>query len=134
MQCSHLLVFCARNDASESVERFISNCKVDEVAPNYAQAVRNSLSGLDSATFLDRSANQAFIALGIAVAAAAELRIGSCPMSGFVPEEVHRVLKLPPNQWPVAYLAIGSELDPPSPLPRFRLPLQELFTHHREKE
>jgi nitroreductase len=63
------------------------------------------------------------------VAAAADLRIGSCPMSGLVPAEVHKVLALPDNQWPVCYLALGSHLDTGEnhPFPSTRIAAEELF-------
>jgi nitroreductase / dihydropteridine reductase len=125
-------VFCARNDAGPSVERVISACNIDNAAPAFANSMRNTLSGMDTATCQAWATNQAYIALGIGLAAAAELRIGSCPMSGFVPADVHRVMKLPSNQWPVAYLALGSALDdqPSKDILRFRLPMEELFQHH----
>ena len=112
---------------------------MEENAPAYATAVRNSVSGMPDDKFLHWSTNQAFIALGVAVTAAADARIGSCPMSGFVQEDVHRVLQLPANQWPVAYLAVGSHLDNKentggSNRRKFRIPSDILYTWHRSKE
>lgn len=135
-ECSHLLVFCARKFASESVERFIKFAEVEEKAAPYADALRSNVSPMPDDKFLQWSTNQAFIALGVACTAAADARIGACPMSGFVPDDVHRVLKLPANQWPVAYLAVGSHLDnqeDPNRL-KFRLPSSALYTWHRSKK
>jgi nitroreductase len=128
-------VFCARNDAAETVERFIKSCDIDAKAPPYAQAVRGSISSMPSEQFQAWSTNQAYIALGVACTAAADARIGACPMSGFVPKDVHRVLELPPNQWPVAYLAIGSHVDNKEDPNRvkFRLPWEELFAFPNSK-
>jgi nitroreductase len=62
------------------------------------------------------------------VTAAAELRISACPMGGFVAKDVHRVLELPENQWPVAYFAIGSTLDEPDTTRvKLRLKTNDLF-------
>jgi nitroreductase / dihydropteridine reductase len=134
-ECSHLLVFCARNDASPTIERFIKAAGVEAKAPDYATALRANFSSLTTEQFLAYATNQAFIALGVAVTAAADARIGACPMSGFIPQDVHRVLQLPANQWPVAYLAIGSQLDGQnSPqIMKFRLPTETLYTFHDTK-
>jgi nitroreductase len=49
-------------------------------------------------------------------------------MTGFIANKVHKVLQLPENEKPVAFLAIG-ELSPnsleSSPFPKQRLPLSE---------
>jgi nitroreductase len=76
--------------------------------------------------------NQAFIALGVGVAAAAELRLSSCPMGGFVASDVHKVLQLPDNEWPVVYLAIGSTEDPSDETrTKLRLKKSDLFKFHQ---
>lgn len=130
--CSHLLVFCARNDAHNSIERMISSNNLDEVAKGYGNAMR-SVNTMTPDEFLKFSSSQAFVGLGIGVSAAAASKIGHCPMGGFEPEEVKKLLKLPENQFPVAYLAIGSALDDGTDVTKrtkFRLPLEELFTRH----
>ena len=134
-ECSHLLVFCARKDPSGSVERFIKECDVDTQAPDYATALRKSVSTMSPGEFLSWSTGQTFLALGVGVTAAADARIGACPMNGFVPQDVHRVLQLPDNQWPVAYLAVGSTLDGAAEGEKerlkLRLPHDALFTAHK---
>lgn len=82
-ECSHLLVFAARKDAKGSVERCIKAHNFDVLAPEYATIIRNSLGGLDDKSFLEFSCNQAHVALGFGLVAAADLQIGSCPMGGF---------------------------------------------------
>lgn len=130
-QCSHLLIFTARNDAGPTVERFVASQNLDVKVPPLATSIRSVLSQLDNSTFLAWSTNQAFIALGFSLCAAAELRIGSCPMSGFVPEEVHKLLALPKNEHPVAYMAIGSKSDKLSPFKKMRLELNQIVRYHR---
>ena len=69
------------------------------------------------------------VAFGVSVAAAADLRIPSCPMSGFVPSGVAEVLNLPENETPVAYLAIGHYPEDESkalPYPKFRFPINDI--------
>lgn len=122
------------------MERFITHCDIDNLAPRYAKSVRAGISHMDQDACRQWASNQAFIGLGMGLAAAADQRIGSCPMSGFVPADVHKVLQLPDNQWPVCYLAIGSHLDTgdsenrdpvnKNERIRFRLPSEELFQFH----
>lgn len=132
-ECSNLLVFCARNDASPSVERFLTASNISISAPKFADSIRDSLSSKNTKEFLEWATNQAYIALGVGVTACADMRIGSCPMGGFVPADVHRILKLPAEEWPVAYLAIGSKLDmgKKNARKKFRFPLHEIVKYHR---
>ncbi len=118
------------------MERFIKACDIETKSPPYAESLRSVFSPWSSEQFQAWSTNQAFIALGVAVTAAADARIGACPMSGFIPQDVHRVMALPANQWPVAYLAIGSHLDDdPTQQPeerfKYRLPTDTLYTFHK---
>ena len=64
-ECSSLLIFTARNDPIESVERFISERKLDVTAAGYANYIRNSYNKMDNSTFLQFATNQAYIALGV---------------------------------------------------------------------
>ncbi len=134
-ECSHLLVFAARRDVHESIERFIKSADVDVVAPEYARSLRSCyVSTLDSEGYLTWSTQQAHIALGLSVAAAAELEIGSCPMTGFEPLGVHKVLGLSQAEHPVAYLAVGSTLDGGDPDPtrvKCRLAMDDLVQWHK---
>jgi hypothetical protein len=56
-------------------------------------------------------------------------------MGGFEAAKVHQILKLPEDQWPVVYLAIGSTLDIPNEQlngarPKLRIRYQDLFHLH----
>lgn len=127
-----MLVFTARNDAVVAVERFIKSHDLDKHNLDYATALRQSLSGLDKQSFHSFASNQAFLALGFCLTAAADLKIGSCPMTGFVPDGVREVLKLNANETPVAYLALGmAPTDEKSeklanPHPKLRLSLSDI--------
>lgn len=57
-ECSHLLVFASRNDAAATVERCISAQQLDTKAPDFAKSIRQSLSGMDSASFSDWAMRQ----------------------------------------------------------------------------
>lgn len=130
--CSHLLVFCARNDPDACVERIIQSADVEKVAPPYAQALRTSISSMTKEDCLSWASSQAMVALGIGLAACAELKISSCPMGGFIAKDVHQVLQLPENQWPVVYLAIGSTEDPEDlTRTKLRLKSSDLYQWHK---
>lgn len=131
-ECSHLLVFCARNDPEETVNRMISSNNLETVANSYAKSMKGALE-LSKEEFLQWSTNQAHVALGVGVCAAAELRIGHCPMGGLVGKDVREVLGLGENEFPVCYLAIGSNLDEGTDKTgriKYRLPMNELFKRH----
>jgi len=106
---------------------------METLRPDFAVHMRalNHLINMNENDYLQWATNQAYIGLGVGVTACADLRLGSCPMSGFLPVEVHKVLSLPTNEWPVAYLAIGSEADESDPnLPKFRVALKDLVQYH----
>jgi nitroreductase len=72
------------------------------------------------------------IALGVAVSAAADLRIASCPMTGFASDQVHSVLNLPECELPVAYLAIGhypEKEEDANHFPKLRLETEEIVRY-----
>jgi len=75
--------------------------------------------------------NQTYLALGFGLAACAELRVASCPMSGFQVEDVRTVLDLPDCQIPCAYLAIGSFVEDKKAWPRFRFPETNLIEYRK---
>ena len=71
--------------------------------------------------------HQTYIALGFALAAAAELKIASCPMEGFSPDGVASVLNLSPSLIPTAVIAIGNEDVNATHYHRFRFPREDLI-------
>lgn len=75
------------------------------------------------------SAKQAYIALGFALAACAELKIDSCPMEAFDPATFKKILNLPDNLEPKVLLAVGhrSPKDTHIRLSKIRFKKQDLF-------
>jgi nitroreductase len=93
-----------------------------------AESMRGMLMGFlknlpDRTTW---AAKQAYIALGFGLAAATEEQIASCPMEGFNTGEVAKLLKLPKNQTPCVYLAVGEKAENSEEHPRFRFPKSDL--------
>ena len=136
--CSHILIFCSRTDypaRGEDQVRIAAEAQgktVEELAGLAAAVAR--ISGTKSPEqLLEWAARQAYIALGFAVAACAELHIDSCPMEGFSPEEFHTILGLPEYIRPVVIMAIGHR-DPndeaqPALRPKVRFPDADLFEY-----
>jgi nitroreductase len=120
-ECDTLFVFCARTDLSERAEEYLQKTQ--------AEMIREMLTGFisyipDKAAW---SARQAYIALGFALAACAELQIPSCPMEGFTASEVHRILGLTDNLVPCVMLAVGSAAKNDGTWPRFRFEQADLI-------
>jgi nitroreductase/dihydropteridine reductase len=120
-ECDTLFVFCARTDLSERAEEYLQKTQ--------AEMIREMLTGFisyipDKAAW---SARQAYIALGFALAACAELKIPSCPMEGFTASEVHRILGLADNLVPCVMLAVGSPAENDGVWPRFRFEQSDII-------
>lgn len=126
---SFLLVFAARADAFKRAEEY-----VDMASGGNAEAkekmgmITSSMKGLDGkpAESVAWSAKQTYIALGFALAACAELGIDSCPMEGFNPAEVDKILNFPENLKTQAFLAVGYRAEGPAH-PKVRFPESDIF-------
>jgi nitroreductase len=119
-ECHTLFVLCARKDVEVRAEEYL---KITG-----AEGMREMLMGFLS-YLPDKVAwasKQAYIALGFGLAAAAEAKIASCPMEGFNPAEVSKILNLPETLVPVVYLAVGDSTDEDGTYPRFRFPESDL--------
>lgn len=97
---SHLLVFAAwDNYTPERINNMFDlvNEKrggTNEGWENYRQMLLNTYPQRDAQTNFEHAARQAYIGLGSALIAAAELKVDSTPMEGFVPDEVDAILGL----------------------------------------
>ena len=123
-ECDILFVFCARTDVKERADEYLKATGAEA----YREMMMGFLSGQSDATAW--AARQAYIALGFALTAAAVADVPSCPMEGFVPSEVAKLLELPETLVPVCYLAVGSEAEGVEPPPRFRFPKDDLFKEY----
>lgn len=132
-QASHLLVFCARNDHAIRAERMLELLSEgDETKRAELKGLEGVLVGsytphlINTEAAFAWGARQAYLALGFGLAAAAELQIDSCPMEGFDPMAVHKILGLADNLRPLAFLTLGYRATGPT-RPKFRYPEDELF-------
>lgn len=126
------LVFCVRNDLKERVEDYIEqvtggNESAKEAMSGYIDILRGFASSKDQASAEAWAARQAYIALGFAMAACAELQVDSCPMEGFVPTQFDQILELPSHMKSVVALPIGYRAEDPS-RPKFRFSKKDLFS------
>lgn len=123
-ECDTLFVFCARTDVEARAEEYLTTTG----AENLRQMLMGFLAHQADTT--QWAARQAYIALGFAMAACMEEEIASCPMEGFMPSEVSKILDLPATLVPIAYLAVGEDAGPEAtPYPRFRFAADDLVVH-----
>jgi nitroreductase / dihydropteridine reductase len=96
---SHLLVFAAwDNYTAERIDEVVDlNVEARGDLPllrDYYDNLKASYLPRDEAVNFDHAARQAYIALGVALVAAAEQEVDSTPMEGFSPEAVDKILGL----------------------------------------
>lgn len=138
VEASHLFVFASAVDfGSDEIHSFFEHVKNqrqlnDEQVSNYKNFV---LQHFESRTKEDRdqwATNQAYIALGNLLAAAAELNIDVTPMEGFIPTEVDKILGLESLRLRSVLLApigIRCAEDVTQFFPKVRKPIDELFSN-----
>lgn len=100
MDASHIFIFCNYNKVDEqdvdNLIRLISETNevpIEKIS-GYGDFVKGKLKEKSEIEMFHWSAKQAYIALGNALTACAELNIDSTPMEGFEPEEVNKLLGL----------------------------------------
>ena len=96
---SHLLVFAAwDNYTAERIDEVVDlNVEARGDLPllrGYYDNLKASYLPRDEAVNFDHAARQAYIALGVALVAAAEQEVDSTPMEGFSPDAVDKILGL----------------------------------------
>jgi nitroreductase / dihydropteridine reductase len=130
--CSHLLVFSARLNAKARIDQYFAersgnNASVRENFKEYEGMMNGALGSRSPAELHSWAAKQAYIALGFAMAACAELQLDSCPMEGFDPNGVDKVLAFDSETKSAALLAIGYRDAAVPPMPKFRFSQSNLI-------
>lgn len=138
-QSSHLLVFAAFNKVTtEHVERLVE--LMAEKQGVTIESLRELLTGLDS-YFKSRSDKQnklwadkqAYIALGTALIAAANIKVDATPMEGFDQELFDELLDLKAKDLHTSViLSLGyrdADNDFLATLPKVRIAVEEMVTH-----
>ena len=96
---SHLLVFAAwDNYSAERIDAVRAHMEElrgeNEMLTQYYENLKNVYLPRDETVNHDHVARQAYIALGFAMLAAAELGVDTCPMEGFDPDAVDEIMGL----------------------------------------
>ncbi len=104
VNCSHLVVLCARKDTGQDeIDKWLDQlCHTRGVTreslEGYAGMMSGFLGRMDAAQKLTWAKNQVYIALGQLMTSAAVLGIDACPMEGIVQAEYDKV----PAPWATA--------------------------------
>lgn len=99
-ECSHLLVFAAWDGYSdERMKNVFDRIVADRGMPaggmdDYRKMLWGLYEPLGNEWHTKHTARQVYIALGIALIAAAEVQVDATPMEGFLPEEMDKLLGL----------------------------------------
>lgn len=99
-EASHVLVFAAWNDITqEKIDAFIQLVAETRNAPlealtDYKNAIVGSMLNLPKEIQSNWADRQVYLAMGTALAAAAELKIDTTPMEGFIPAKIDELLGL----------------------------------------
>jgi nitroreductase len=134
--CSHLIVFCAINSHKKIYQRVDDYTQLlksrDKTTDLKLQAIKlarkKSLQNKTPADFEAWATRQCYIALGFALAGAAELKIDSCPMEGYDKVAIDKILKLPAYLQSSVLLPIGYRKEEQKKA-KIRFPNNDLFTH-----
>jgi nitroreductase / dihydropteridine reductase len=98
--CSHLMVFCAKTNLNqEDVKEYIENtAKIREISveslDGLSKYINSFIEPKTQSELKIWSQKQAYIALGFLLYSAATLKIDSCPMEGFDPNQFDEILDL----------------------------------------
>ena len=141
LEGSHLLIFVARKALSDNeIHEYISLIASERQIPEESLAgFKNTIHGFATAKQLkpedysNWSARQAYIALGIGLAAAADMGIDATPMEGFDPEAMDEILGLKEKGLhSVVLMMLGHRNESTDQLVRakkVRKPSEMLFQH-----
>jgi nitroreductase len=136
VDASHLLVICIQNEVSESdVDAYYQQLHDERQTPSevlepYKNQLKGVIQNMGANQRTEWTIRQAYIALGNLMTVCAFEDVDSCPMEGFIPEEVDRILNLKAlNLKSVLLLPVGfrAENDMFASLKKVRKPLNEVI-------
>lgn len=99
-ECSHVLVFAGWNDYSDQkIDEMYDMTTEQRDLPqgrfsSYTDKIKEIYNNQSTDKNFEHIARQAYIAMGFALAQAAELRVDTCPAEGFSTDLVDQVLEL----------------------------------------
>lgn len=127
--CSHLIVMCSCKDLMALKDEYFDGLSGGsaEVRANM-KGYEDMVTGFIPYASPEWAKKQTYIAQGFALAACAELQIDSCPMEGFDPVAVGKILEIPENLEVAVMLPVGYRAVDEHPRPKFRFTKEKLFT------
>jgi nitroreductase len=135
-EASHLLVFAAWDDiTAERIAKVFNQVVTERNLPagaldNYKNHLTGRYASISREERHNAAARQAYIALGVAIVAAAEQKVDATPMEGFKPAELDELLGLrEKGLQSVALLALGyrdTANDSLATQKKVRRPIKEL--------
>jgi len=135
LDCSHLIVFAAQTDIGDhTVDRYVTQfvktrgVPVEDIS-GYVSHMKQALAAKSRAEKQAWAHQQAYIALGTLLTAAASMRIDSCPMTGFdhrAYDEVLGLAELGLESSAIVALGYRSARDRSSGLPKVRFDYDDL--------
>lgn len=130
IDASHVLVFFSRTDILSRIDAYfkiVSGAgERSEKDIQKAERYRQVAGRYEGPAGRDWAAKQTYIALGFALAAAAELEVDSFPMEGCDFAAVKKIFNLPEIFTPVLLLPLGYRAEGPA-RPKARFPKEDLF-------
>lgn len=137
-EASHVFVFAVWTTVTEEMVddylQFVAKTRNRDIGQleGFRKSIMGFLGNKDTQEIIKWSSNQAYIALGKAMAAAAQLRVDSTPMEGFNREKVDELLNLQSkNLHAAVILTVGYrdvENDPIVNAQKVRKPIHQI--HH----
>ena len=135
VDCSHLIVFAAHtNIGDHTVDRYVTQFEKTRGVPaagisGYVTHMKEALASKSQAEKQAWAHQQAYIALGTLLTAAASMRIDSCPMTGFdhnAYDDVLGLANLGLESSAIVALGYRSARDRSSGLPKVRFDYDDL--------
>lgn len=130
---SHILAFSSLTSVDQRISDFLHLTADGDAAKRdglkgYEGMMRGFFKGQGPAEIKVWADRQAYIALGFAMAACAELGIDSCPMEGFSPAEADKILGLGADRKTCVMLTLGYREPQAALRAKVRFPATDLFS------
>ncbi len=123
--CSHLIILCANTDTDDVIAKADKSMREAGFPDERRNGMMTMAKNLKDNFSLSWAQQQVYLALANAVNGAKALGFDSCPMTGFDPSALSKILGLPSHIVPTALCPVGYAAD--APMPKARLSLADLM-------
>lgn len=137
VDCSHHVVICRRAEMTPVyVDEYIASVAATrglsvESLQGYAEVVKAFIAARSPETLHQWMEKQCYIVLGQLMSVCAQLKIDTCPMEGFDPEQYNEILQLPSKGLRVVVtcpIGFRADSDKYAKLAKVRWPLQSVVS------